>query len=144
MFHISMITKVHVWYIKTNASEFKLMLDHQNLGSCLQIGVCYWNWFFLFLNQDICCGCSKDLSQWDCSFEHPKHMFKLMKIITIFCKKIFYDKFAPRHKSSSNVVCATSKGSDQSANMCRLIRAFASLLNILWLLSYWPTGIWSC
>ena len=29
------------------------------------------NWFFfLFLNQNICCGYSKEPSQWDCSFEH--------------------------------------------------------------------------
>ena len=45
------------------------------------------NLFFLFLNQNICCGYSKELSQ-DGSFEYPKHMFKLMdkKIIAISCK----------------------------------------------------------
>ena len=32
---------------------------------------------FLFLNQNICCGYSKESSHWDGSFEHPKHMFKL-------------------------------------------------------------------
>ena len=39
----------------------------------------------LFLNQNIFCGYSKEPSQWDGSFEHPKNMFKLMdkKIITI-------------------------------------------------------------
>ena len=26
----------------------------------------------------LCCGCSKELSQWDSSFEHPKHTLKLM------------------------------------------------------------------
>ena len=26
----------------------------------------------------ICYGCSKELSQWDCNLQHPKHMFKLM------------------------------------------------------------------
>ena len=36
----------------------------------------------------------------------------------------------------NNVVCATSKGSDQPAHMRRLLRAFASHLNIVWLLSY--------
>ena len=41
-----------------------------------------------------------------------------------------------RHEISNNVVCATSKGSDQPAHMRRLIRAFASSLNILRLLSY--------
>ena len=37
----------------------------------------------------------------------------------------------PRHVISNNVVCATSKGSDQPAHMRSLIRAFASGLNIL-------------
>ena len=37
----------------------------------------------------------------------------------------------PRHEISNNVVCATSKGSDQPAHTHRLIRAFASRLNIL-------------
>ena len=36
-----------------------------------------------------------------------------------------------RNKISNNVVCATSKGSDQLAHMCSLIRAFASHMNIL-------------
>ena len=34
----------------------------------------------------------------------------------------------PRHEISNNVVCATSKGSDQPAHMRSLIRAFASRL----------------
>ena len=33
---------------------------------------------FLFLNLNICCGCSKEPSQRDGSFEHPKHKLKLM------------------------------------------------------------------
>ena len=37
----------------------------------------------------------------------------------------------PRHKISNNVVCGTSKASDQPAHMRSLIRAFASSLNIL-------------
>ena len=39
--------------------------------------------------------------------------------------------FEPRHEISSNVVCATSKTSDQPAHTRSLIRAFASHLNIL-------------
>ena len=35
------------------------------------------------------------------------------------------------------ILCATSKGSDQPAHMRNLIRAFASCLHILWVLSYW-------
>ena len=37
----------------------------------------------------------------------------------------------PRHEISNNLVCATSKASDQPAHTRSLIRAFASLLNIL-------------
>ena len=39
--------------------------------------------------------------------------------------------FEPQHEISNNVVCATSKGSDQPAHTCSLIRAFSSPLNIL-------------
>ena len=42
-----------------------------------------------------------------------------------------YVLFEPQHKISNNVVCATSKGSDQPAHMRSLIRAFAKRLNIL-------------
>ena len=45
------------------------------------------------------------------------------------------------HDISNNVVCATSKASDQSAHMRSLISAFASRLNILWVLGYWPNII---
>ena len=48
----------------------------------------------------------------------------------------YQSPFDPRHEISNNVVCATSKGSDQPAHMRSLIRAFASHLNILCILSY--------
>ena len=51
--------------------------------------------------------------------------------------------FEPWHEISNNVVCATSKGSDQPAHMRSLIRAFACHFNILWLSIYWPNIIWS-
>ena len=43
------------------------------------------NVFFLFLNQNKCCGYSKESSHWEGSIEHPKHMLKMMdkKILTI-------------------------------------------------------------
>ena len=51
------------------------------------------NLTFLFLNQNICCGCLKEQSQQDCSFDYPKLMFKLMdkNIFTILRpKKLVY------------------------------------------------------
>ena len=39
--------------------------------------------------------------------------------------------YEPGHEISNDVVCATSKASDQPAHMCSLIRGFASPLNIL-------------
>ena len=42
----------------------------------------------------------------------------------------------PWHEIFNNVVCATSKASDQPAHTRSLIIAFASRLSILWLLSY--------
>ena len=44
--------------------------------------------------------------------------------------------FEPRHEISNNAACATSKASDQPAYTRSLIRAFASRLNILLVLSY--------
>ena len=40
-------------------------------------------------------------------------------------------KNEPWHGISNNIVCVTSKASDQPAHTCSLIRAFASRLNIL-------------
>ena len=46
------------------------------------------------------------------------------------------NKFEPVHEISNNMVCATSKGSDQPAHMRSLFRAFARGLNIVRVLSY--------
>ena len=48
--------------------------------------------------------------------------YSIFKMLTIF---------EPVHEISNNVVCATSKASDQPALMRSLIRAFACRLNIL-------------
>ena len=45
-------------------------------------------------------------------------------------------KFEPVHEISNNVVCATSKASEQPEHMRSLIRTFASRLNNIWLLSH--------
>ena len=46
--------------------------------------------FFLFLNQNICCGYSKEPPQWDGSFDHPKYKLRLLgrNIFTILPSKI--------------------------------------------------------
>ena len=46
-------------------------------------------------------------------------------------KSFLRETFEPQHGISKNMVCATSKGSDQPAHNLSLIRAFASRLNIL-------------
>ena len=51
--------------------------------------------------------------------------------------------YEPWHEISNNVVCETSKASDQPAHTRSLIRAFASRFNILWVLSSWRNIIWS-
>ena len=62
---------------------------HFSLGT-LRVKSAYQKYKILFLNQNICCGNSKELSESDSSFEHPKHMLKLMdrKIFPILRSKI--------------------------------------------------------
>ena len=59
----------------------------------------------------------------------------LVKIVTGFIRyTVILNKKTtlsePRHEISNNVVCATSKGSDQPAHTRSLLRAFASRLNM--------------
>ena len=55
-------------------------------------------------------------------------------IMRNFCVNTSYSRefiiFEPWHEISNNVVCATSKASDQPAHTRSLIRAFASRLSI--------------
>ena len=51
-------------------------------------------------------------------------IFSVLQLDTVYI-------FEPRHEISNNVVCATSKASDQPAPRRSLIRAFACRLNIL-------------
>ena len=60
-----------------------------------------------------------------CCYHTTSHAWQTLQILN-----------EPRHEISNNVVCATSKGSDQPARTLSLIRAFASRLNILWVLRY--------
>ena len=49
--------------------------------------------------------------------------YNCLQVSVIFNFNIIIE---PRHEISNNVVCATSKGSDQPAHMRSLIRPFAS------------------
>ena len=57
----------------------------------------------------------------------------LKHFISVFEVQI---NFEPVHGIANNVACATSKASDQPAHRRSLIRAFASRLSILWMVSY--------
>ena len=65
--------------------------------------------------------------------------FNLICIMTIIWKSWI----EPWHEISNNMVCVTSKASDQLAHMGSLIRAFASRLSIIWVLNYWLNIIWN-
>ena len=51
--------------------------------------------------------------------------------VNVFAGSLAERTFEPWHEISNNVVCATSKVSDQPAHTRSLIRAFASRLHIL-------------
>ena len=55
----------------------------------------------------------------------------LLSVQLHFFSACFNNKIEPQHRISNNVVCATSKGSDQPTHTCSLFRAFACRLNIL-------------
>ena len=62
---------------------------------------------------------------------HLKWVHIVIEAIKVHQQMKNQPTFEPGHEISRNVVCETSKGSDQPAHMCSLIRAFASPLNIL-------------
>ena len=70
-----------------------------------------------------------------------KHQW--MRTTLVSCNFFVKSIFEPRHEISNNVVCETSKNSDQPAHSRSLIRAFSSRLKILLLLSYWQNNMWS-
>ena len=60
---------------------------------------------FLFLNQNICCGYSKEPSRWDGSFEHQKHMLKLLgkKILQIYSQKFHKPHFDTYYNTDPSI-----------------------------------------
>ena len=55
---------------------------------------------------------------------------RLVRISTVYLQNVL-STYEPRHEISNNVICATSKASDQPAHMRSLIRAFTCRLIIL-------------
>ena len=60
-----------------------------------------------------------------------QHHFKIFQLFQVSLHEIEINKFEPWNEISNNMVCETSKGSDQPAHKSSLIRAFASPLNSL-------------
>ena len=88
---LNLLTKQLHYYLKSYVYNKKTLFYGLHVSGP-QIRVCNGILVFLFLNQNICCGYSKEPSQWDGYFEHQKDMIKLMgkKIITI----LGHEKFA--------------------------------------------------
>ena len=74
---------------------------HGVMSSGLKLWVRNENIIFLFLIQNICCGYLKEPSQWNGSFEHPKHMLKLLS-------KKYFQFYAENVRWSKPVVFVTN------------------------------------
>ena len=88
---------------------------------------------FLFLKQNICCGYSTEPSQWDSSFEHPKHMLKILgkKIFTILrWKYLFISTYVTDRQRINHLMpnCGISSGS--------ALFTFSNLYNFIILTSH--------
>ena len=100
----------HCWKSRVTAQICVLLLVliwYVSESSGLQISVHNWKLFFLFLNQNICCGYSKGLFQWDGSFEYHSTCFNWwIKKETQFYTKIifaFLDLQKDALKSTNNI-----------------------------------------
>ena len=71
--------------------------------------------FILFPNQKICCGYSKEQSQWNNSFEHPKHMLKLVD------KKRFTILAYGKYSIISNTGCLPKRPIQTEQTQIRLL-----------------------
>ena len=91
---------------------------HYNSQVSLSLSLSLSLFFFLSLSLHFVPG---PFSLLRSGLNHEMHVFKLVEILII----------EPQHEISNNVVCSSSKASDQPAHTRSLIRAFASHLNIL-------------
>ena len=109
----ALFTKNFIWFWLYSAHDFCLIIAYPQVSlinvhvdvtseggellnfapwwdTGLQLRGCTIKLFFLFLNRNICCAYSKEPSHWDGSFEHPKHMIKIVdkKILTVLRSKV--------------------------------------------------------
>ena len=127
------ITTSRIWLnldVFTSKREYKIIwatYDKKNLTFVL---LYYW----IYETR-----CEKAIK---CSASLAFYLFfptRLLKTSIYYIQVLLYMTW---HEISNNVVCATGKASDQPAHMRSLIRAFASRLHILSVLSYWLNNIW--
>ena len=92
---------------------------------------------FLFFSQNIFCGYSKEPSKWDGSFEHPKHMLKMMgkKIFTILGQKKKLDSLAPLHcPQNPRITDFLTPKKEKKKNSALKIRYFISSMLVHYLI----------
>ena len=133
----------HVWLYRELTCRHKLLFFYHSFSTSSGPWLAY-SWELLYIN------CRKyAAAHW--YWLHLKNNHVLNNVTGVqwhikplrLCNWLQLLTNEPQHEISNNVVCATSKSSDQPAHTRSLIRAFASRLNILWVLSYWPNIIWN-
>ena len=158
---VKLLTEHHLEFLSLKggficSSEYKMPYcwkSHVTAQLCLQVTM-YTNGRFLPSLQTLQKSADQDLHYLLCSLFYVARFsdvwvnyIHLLKVVLLKIKKYAPAPACllnePVHEISNNVVCATSKGSDQPAHTRSLIRAFASRLNILRLLSHWLNTIWS-
>ena len=118
------VLSVHCSLVVTCSERANLLALLCVMFSCVFVtfpsGVLGQMWYLIVLIPDLCL-----LPYFDCISNEMKE--SIGQRVEMPGKSIF----EPWHEISNNVICATSKASDQPAHMRSLIRAFASRLSIL-------------
>ena len=105
---------INIFVLKLNKKGASLVFDEIKKIIKMALSVFWGN--RIFLKKPACLICFS--KKWP-----GKHLF-IFNLIKDYI-------IEPRHEISNNVVCTTSKASDQPGHTRSLIRAFASHLNIL-------------
>ena len=124
----------------------QLILTYSNK---FEIAVTYIFLFRILLYLDYICYISDDPQEYETTKNNGAVPWKLFRNSIWWFETVSENKYkrftkiSPRHEISNNVVWVTSTAWDQPAHTRSLIRACASRLTILWMLSYWPNIICS-